>query len=147
MDQGILCPRQTSAPQSHTLKETGIRGHSVSAQTQRWVAERQKSNSASIKLWSTLACCCWRCLTMPHFQSCFFHSNLQLQLKEVEGSVAICKGGSRMPHNKMAMCVTFDIAASPAVDTDHRNSMWWVLWQGKDMRFWEHGGKSPNPHL
>ena len=50
MGQGILCPRQTSAPQSHTLKETGICGHSVSVQTQRWVAERQKSNSASIKL-------------------------------------------------------------------------------------------------
>lgn len=28
MDLGIQCPRQTSAPQSHTLKETGICGHS-----------------------------------------------------------------------------------------------------------------------
>lgn len=31
MDLGIQYPRQTSAPQSHTLKETGICGHSASA--------------------------------------------------------------------------------------------------------------------
>lgn len=34
MDQGILCPRPTSVPQSHTVKESGTRGHSLLAQTQ-----------------------------------------------------------------------------------------------------------------
>lgn len=62
--------------------------------------------------------------------------------------MAIWKGGSHIPHDKMDTCMTFGVVASQPshgclpLQFHVMNAM-----TEKDMRFGEPGGKSPHPHL
>ena len=105
--------------------------------------EHQKSNSASIKLCSSLARWHWPHLAMPHFQSCFFHSNF---LATVE------RGGyleRRLPHSTLQNRHMQDLRCCGQPSRGCRPLQFHVMnaMTEKDMRFGEPGGKSPHPHL
>lgn len=90
--------------------------------------EHQKSNSASSKLWSSQLAGTGP--ISPHliFRAAFLILTFSYGWKRWQ-SMAIWKGGSHIPHDKMDTCMTFGVAANPAMGADHCNSTWWMLWR------------------